>query len=220
MDSIEAYDYNKRQWIPYVPDYKKWEQHFADVAEGRVHSDYKGRYIVGRGPRFRSLSENIDFNMQTAVGQTGTNYPYKAYIDTFLSSSANDKVGVEIQLFIKDTAGSDDPNVVGGGYAPYVLNVDENVNFNTKRRRDCRLEVRFGTALSESITILMYGKFPRMLQIDKSRIGGLKTDENTVRKLGPPGTLEKRKISRGMKRILTLDDCSGDHKTEKGMTGK
>ncbi|XP_071153552.1 uncharacterized protein F54H12.2-like [Mytilus edulis] len=56
-----------------------------------------------------------------------------------------------------------------GGYAIYVLNVDENVDFNTKRRGDCRLEFRFGTALSESVTILMYGKFPRILQIDESR---------------------------------------------------
>ncbi|VDI75191.1 Hypothetical predicted protein [Mytilus galloprovincialis] len=50
---------------------------------------------------------------QTAVGQTGTNYPYKAYIDTLLSTSANDKVELESQLFIKDTAGPDDPNVRG-----------------------------------------------------------------------------------------------------------
>ncbi|VDI75196.1 Hypothetical predicted protein [Mytilus galloprovincialis] len=51
---------------------------------------------------------------KTAVGQTGTNYPYKAYIDTLLSTSANDKVELESQMFIKETAGHDDPNVRGG----------------------------------------------------------------------------------------------------------
>jgi hypothetical protein len=46
------------------------------------------------------------------------------------------------------------------GYAIYVLNVNDHVDFNTKRRGDCRLEIRFGMALPESVTVLMYGKFP------------------------------------------------------------
>lgn len=70
MGSIEVYDYNKRRWIPYVPDYKKWEQHFADVTEGRVHPDHKGRYIVGKGSRLRSLSDNIDVNLVSPVAQS------------------------------------------------------------------------------------------------------------------------------------------------------
>jgi hypothetical protein len=57
----------------------------------------------------------------------------------------------------------------GGGYAIYVLNVDDDVDFNTKRRGDCRLEIRFGTALPESVTVLMYGKFPRFVRVDQSR---------------------------------------------------
>ena len=57
----------------------------------------------------------------------------------------------------------------GGGYAIYVLNVDDDANFNTKRRGDCRLEIRFGTALPESVTVLMYGKFPRIVHVDQSR---------------------------------------------------
>lgn len=53
-----------------------------------------------------------------------------------------------------------------GGYALYVLNVDENVDVNTKRRGDYRLEVRLrGTALSKSVTLLMYGKFRSMFRI-------------------------------------------------------
>jgi hypothetical protein len=57
----------------------------------------------------------------------------------------------------------------GGGYTIYVLKVDDDVDFNTKRRGDCRLEIRFGTALPESITVLMYGKFPRIVNVDQSR---------------------------------------------------
>ena len=50
----------------------------------------------------------------------------------------------------------------GGGYVIYVLNVDADFDFNAKRRGDCRLEIIFGTALAESVTVLMYGKFPRI----------------------------------------------------------
>lgn len=56
-----------------------------------------------------------------------------------------------------------------GGYALFVLNTDDNVDFNTKRRGDCRLELRFGTPLPESVTVLMYGKFPKIMHVDQSR---------------------------------------------------
>ena len=56
-----------------------------------------------------SLFTQVDCSLQqTGVGQTGTNYPYKAYIDTLLSTSANDNVELNSQLFVKD-AGGDDP---------------------------------------------------------------------------------------------------------------
>ncbi|KAK3085330.1 hypothetical protein FSP39_001604 [Pinctada imbricata] len=51
MGSIEVYDTKLAKWVPYVPDYKKWEQHFKDISEGRVRPDHKGRYIVGSGSR-------------------------------------------------------------------------------------------------------------------------------------------------------------------------
>ena len=57
----------------------------------------------------------------------------------------------------------------GGGYAIYVLNVDEDADFNTKCRGDCGLQIRFGTGLPESVTVLMYGKFPRIVHVDQSR---------------------------------------------------
>ena len=53
MGSIEVYDTKKGQWVPYVPDYEKWIQHFKDISEGRVRPDHKGRYIVGSGSRSR-----------------------------------------------------------------------------------------------------------------------------------------------------------------------
>lgn len=63
-----------------------------------------------------SLFTQVDCSLQqTGVGQTGTNYAYKAYIDTLLSSSANDKVELDSQLFVKDSSGRrDEPNVRNG----------------------------------------------------------------------------------------------------------
>ena len=55
------------------------------------------------------------------------------------------------------------------GYALYVLDVNPHVDFNTKRRGHCRLELRFAKALPESVTLIMYGKFPEMYRIDQSR---------------------------------------------------
>ena len=55
------------------------------------------------------------------------------------------------------------------GYTIFVFDIDDNIDFNTKRRGDCRLELRFGSALPENITLLLYGKFPKVLQVDESR---------------------------------------------------
>ncbi|CAG2210259.1 unnamed protein product [Mytilus edulis] len=86
----------------------------------------------------------------------GQSYPAKPLQPNFLGHNV-------VEAYRSLTAIRKDVNIslsdYTGGYAIYVLNVDENVDFNTKRREDCRLEVRFGTALSESVTILMYGKF-------------------------------------------------------------
>ena len=63
-----------------------------------------------------ALFTQVDCSLQqTGVGQTGNNYPYKAYIDTLMSTSPNDKIGLESQLFVKDTAGHDDPDDRNGG---------------------------------------------------------------------------------------------------------
>ncbi|XP_071177698.1 uncharacterized protein F54H12.2-like [Mytilus edulis] len=56
-----------------------------------------------------------------------------------------------------------------GGFALFVLNVDDRVDFNAKRRGDCRLVIKFGTPLPESVTVLMYGKFPKVMHVDQSR---------------------------------------------------
>jgi hypothetical protein len=53
MGSIEVYDAKLGKWVPYVPDYDKWIQHFKDISEGRVRPDHKGRYIVGSGSKSR-----------------------------------------------------------------------------------------------------------------------------------------------------------------------
>ena len=51
---------------------------------------------------------------QTHVGQVGQNYPYKAFIDTLLSTRESEKVLRESQLFIKDNPGVDNPDVKSG----------------------------------------------------------------------------------------------------------
>lgn len=55
------------------------------------------------------------------------------------------------------------------GFTIFLFDIDDNIDFNTKRRGDCRLELRFGSALPENITLLLYGKFPKVLQVDESR---------------------------------------------------
>ena len=55
------------------------------------------------------------------------------------------------------------------GCTMFVFHIDDNIDFNTKRRGDFRLELRFGSGEPENITLLLYGKFPRVLQIDESR---------------------------------------------------
>jgi len=63
----------------------------------------------------QSIFSQIDCTLQqTPVGQVGRNYPYKAYIDTLLSTRESEKVLRESQLFIKDNPGVDDPDVKSG----------------------------------------------------------------------------------------------------------
>lgn len=57
MGSIEVYDYKRQEWIPYIPDYDKWYQHFKDLKEGYVKPDHRGRYIVGSGSRQRRMND-------------------------------------------------------------------------------------------------------------------------------------------------------------------
>ena len=55
------------------------------------------------------------------------------------------------------------------GYCLYALDIDPYQSFNTKKRGHCRLELKFATALPESVTLLMYATFPETLSIDKAR---------------------------------------------------
>lgn len=73
MGSIEVFDFKKKQWIPYVPDFKKWQRHFEDISQGRVRADHKGRYIVGSGARWRSPTSSSNdprLTMVTPIAQT------------------------------------------------------------------------------------------------------------------------------------------------------
>ena len=57
MGSIEVYDAKQEKWVPYVPDYNAWYQHFKDLRGGYVQPDHMGRYVVGSGKKYRKLKE-------------------------------------------------------------------------------------------------------------------------------------------------------------------
>ena len=48
---------NKKQLVPYVPDYAEWYQHLKDLRDGYVQPDYMRRNVVGTGKRNRQLIE-------------------------------------------------------------------------------------------------------------------------------------------------------------------
>ena len=58
MGSVEVYDPKQQKWVPYIPDYDKWYQHFKDLRDGYVQPDHLGRYVVGVGERNRKLQED------------------------------------------------------------------------------------------------------------------------------------------------------------------
>ena len=57
MGSIEVYEAKQEKWVPYVPDYNAWYQHFKDLRDGYVQPDHMGRYVVGSGRKYRKLKE-------------------------------------------------------------------------------------------------------------------------------------------------------------------
>ena len=57
MGSIEVYDAKQEKWVPFVPDYDEWYQHFKDLRDGYVQPDHMGRFVVGTGKRNRQFKE-------------------------------------------------------------------------------------------------------------------------------------------------------------------
>ena len=57
MGSIKVYDAKQEKWVPYIPDYNAWYQHFKDFRDGYVQPDHMGRYVVGSGKKNRKLKE-------------------------------------------------------------------------------------------------------------------------------------------------------------------
>ena len=53
MGSIEVYDAKQEKWVPYVPDYEEWYQHFKNLRDGYVQPDHMGLYEAGTGKRNR-----------------------------------------------------------------------------------------------------------------------------------------------------------------------
>ena len=60
----------------------------------------------------------------------------------------------------------------GGGYAIYCFNIDSNYKdglFPQKKSGHSRISLRFGKALTASVTLILYAVFPDEFKIDKSR---------------------------------------------------
>lgn len=57
-------------------------------------------------------------------------------------------------------------------FALYKFNLDNHLGesvFGPKRKGNLGIDVKFKTALTENITLIIYGKFPNMLKIDGDR---------------------------------------------------
>lgn len=62
-----------------------------------------------------TIFSQIDTSLQqTPVSQLGTNYPYKAYIDTLLTTSGDNKAVRQSELFFKDIYDPDDADAIKG----------------------------------------------------------------------------------------------------------
>ena len=57
MGSIEVYYAKQEKWVPYIPDYNAWYQHFKELRDGYVQPDHMGRYVMGSGKKYRKLKE-------------------------------------------------------------------------------------------------------------------------------------------------------------------
>ena len=117
--------------------------------------------------------QNMDLNyMELSVdGQPVPNRPFKPnfsekdYVASYLSLLPNDsdrKNGLIIQL--SDYA---------KGYALYQFDIQSFLSgqvMTTSGSGHVRLSLRFGTALPETINIIVYAKSPEILKIDQARM--------------------------------------------------
>jgi hypothetical protein len=85
------------------------------------------------------------------------NYNSKTYLDVYQSLvSGREQISVDREEYLK-------------GNVLYVLDIIPYIDFNTKRKGHCRLELKFATPLPESVTLILYGEFPQVLHLDQSR---------------------------------------------------
>lgn len=163
---------------PYVSsDFKKGtasKGEYGFIANNLFQGDVPTQLIVAlvSSEAFSGSYKKSPFNFQgfdcnfLALYVDGQSYPSQPlqpnfagrnYVDAYRSLST---FRDDVDLSYLDFA---------GGYALFVLNIDDRLDFNAKRRGDCRLEIKFAKALPESVTVLMYGKFPKVMHVDQSR---------------------------------------------------
>ena len=69
MGTIEIFDTKWLKWVPYVPDFEKWNHHFKDIQDGYAKPDRNGYFVVGVGKSLRERATKPNVQLVTPVAQ-------------------------------------------------------------------------------------------------------------------------------------------------------
>ena len=96
-----------------------------------------------------------------------TNFTNRQYIQAYMSLFSG--TGKENRDEVNDIAREDYPN----GYALYAVDLSPNLaeggHFNLAKQGTVRVEIKFGTALSNIVTVVAYAEFENVIEIDRNR---------------------------------------------------
>jgi hypothetical protein len=113
------------------------------------------------------LAVHMDGQQQQAIKPLRLDYDNNHYISSYLSMfSGTGKINRDDGNFVTR---DEYPN----GYALYTFDLSpdlaEDDHFNLSREGSVRLVVRFGKALTASLTVIVYGEFENIIEVDRNR---------------------------------------------------
>ena len=115
---------------------------------------------------FNEISLHLDGHTQP-VKPLKPNFNYHQYIQALMSLFSG--TGKENRDEGNDIAREDYSN----GYALYAFDLSpdlsEEGHFNLAKQRTVRVELKFGTALANTVTIVAYAEFENVIEIDRNR---------------------------------------------------